>query len=184
MPAIMTNGVPMRFWNHREDREETAYLSTRRAGQDGLALRHHRGVYNEAESRLQRLGRDMRLVSLTVRDDMPLDELRAAAARQDDLSAELRVAEAALIEAADTLVRVALTDCHGEDEAARIMDCLCDRQVLQAVRMLEIGEEPKDFFDGRGTRPSAPGTGRVAATSGASSPRPATAPATSATPIS
>lgn len=184
MPAIMTHGIPMRFWNHREDREETVYLSTRRSGETGLQLAQLRDVYGQHETRMRQVGRDMRLLTLAVRDDMPIENLREAADQQDHLADELRGAERAMNATAEQLVRAALADCHGDDEATRILDCLSDRQIHQAVRMLEIGEEPKDFFDGRVTRPSAPGTGRPGATSGGSSPRPDTAAATSATPIS
>lgn len=184
MPAIMTHGIPMRFWNHREDREETVYLSTRRSGEAGQELRSLRHQYNACEARMRKIGRDMRLVTVGVRDDMPIEKLREAAAEQDNLQAQLLSVELSLDEIAHQLVRKALADCHGPDEAVRILDCLSDRQLHQAVRMLEIGEEPQDFFDGRGTRPSAPGTGRPGATSGGSSLRPATDAGTSATPIS
>lgn len=184
MPAIMTHGIPMRFWNHREDREETVYLSTRRSGEAGKHLAFLRLGYAAHDTRLRQVGRDMRLLTLGLRDDMPIDKLQEAAAQQDRLNDELRAVERALNKTAEDIVREALADCHGADEATRILDCLSDRQIHQAVRMLEIGEEPKDFFDGRGTRPSAPGTGRPGATSGGSSPRPDTPEATSPTPIS
>ena len=184
MPAIMTHGIPMRFWNHREDREETVYLSTRRSGKTGQELLGLRHQYNACDARLRRIGRDMRLVSVAVRDDMPIENLREAADQQDNLQEQLLGVESSLDAIAQQIVRAALADCHGADEAVRILDCLSDRQIHQAVRMMEIGEEPKDFFDGRGTRPSAPGTGPAGAGSGGCSSRPATAAATSATPIS
>ena len=178
MPAILTHGIPMRFWNRREDREETVYLSTRRSGQEGHRLIGLRREYGAREARIRTIGRDLQLITVAVRDDMPVEQLRKAAAEQDALVEQLRGVEESMESIAVQLAHAALADCHGEDEAERIMDCLCDRQIHQTVRMLELGEEPKDFFDGRGTRSSVPGTGPDAGTSVGSSSVPATAPAT------
>ncbi|MDD5705434.1 MAG: hypothetical protein PHR35_05880 [Kiritimatiellae bacterium] len=182
MPAIMTHGIPMRFWNHREEREETVYLATLRSGPIGKDLRDRRRRHAQLAGQARRVGRDMQLVAASLRDDTPANELRNLATEQDALMTELRDIERELLETAEQIVAQALELCHGPDEATRIMDCLCDRQIEQAVRMLDLGEAPADFFDGRGTRSNAPGTGPAAATSGASSLKPATAGATLATP--
>ena len=184
MPAIMTHGIPMRFWNHREEREETVYLATLRSGAGGQRLRELRREHDRLATRVRRGGRDLPLISAAIREDMTPEKLRDSATEQDVLVDELRTLDNSLQETAADLVKSALTLCHGADEAERVLDCLSDRQVEQAVRMLDLGCEPADFFDGRAIRSTAPGTGPGGATSGGCSSRPATAAAISPTPIS
>jgi hypothetical protein len=178
--AITTtaNGVPMRFFNQRLQDEETVYLATTRTGELGEKLRAARGAWHDAQEKIRRVLRDAVLLSQGVSDATPVETLRELAARQDLLNAEAARLGTVAEEAAELHAMLALEACHGADEARRIMDCLTDRQVQQCIRLVELGEEPADFFDGRAIRPSGAGTGLAAVTSGGTSLPPGTGAAT------
>lgn len=172
------NGIPLRIW--RDAAWETVYLSTRRSGETGCAIAQARAEFR-AQSRLAaREAKLAAIVGAAARDDDPLERLMELSARQDQHMADHERLDQAAMDAAREAARLALADCHGADEAARILDCLSDGHLRRIMRVLDVGEAPDDFFGHRGTPPSASGTGRAAATTAASSP-PSAAPSTTPT---
>lgn len=167
-------GIPVEI--DRSGKDETVYLSTRRSGERGQALRQAIRNYRDAERAAAKLQARMGLITLSV-SKIPDDAagfdaaLGKLADEMDRLSDQAAAAKDAALEQAAAAVALALEDNHGDD-AAEIMDCLTDRQIIQMIGIIETGETPEDFFPSRATRPSASTISPSAGAPGAHSSKP------------
>lgn len=173
-------GVPLRIY--RDGQFETVYLGTPRTGEHAVALRARKDAFYAATGRHQSaLKLTMALASSKALEACrDAEAMVALSARQDEAIANARAAEREALQAAEDAVRIALTFCQGPDEAARILDCLNDSQILACMPIMSGAEQPEDFFGSAGAviRSGANGTGPGSATSPASSaPAPVEFPA-------
>lgn len=154
--------IGVRIEIFRDDKPETVYLSTVRTGMEGEAI-----ATAKRECRAAKLAQAQMLPRVAfvtdkaerVPKDAPdrTEQLGALASEQDALIELLGAAQDREERAALAVTRLALEANYGAKEAARILDCMTDRQIGQCVGILETGETPADFFPSRATRPSGNG---------------------------
>lgn len=153
-------GIPVTI--QRDGKPEKIYLSTRRSGAAGAAMREAKENYYAAQQRAANaLARVVAAVSLAESQPARLEEVLA---KQEKDSAEALTEKTAALNHAEVLVGLALKENHGPDTDA-IMDLLTDKQIMRLVTVIETGDVPSDFFGG-------PGPGRNASSSGQPAPAP------------
>lgn len=179
-------GIPVSIV--RDGKDETIYLSTRRSGPAGQAMRDAKRRYNDACLQIAKGTTKLSLLMVRVKqipddaDPASPEELRRAGRLAEDLQAlcadadkisdELQSARQAVQDAAEDLIGLAIRDNHGPETEA-ILDCLSDAQIQTLVKVIESGEPPEDFFIYRATPPSASTILPSAGAPGAPSSKPA-----------
>ena len=156
------NGVGVRI--HRDHNEETIYLSTRRSGARGAEIASLKKELHIKESQVSMI---LAKIQGIIVKAQAIDNGKIELGKLDDLFAE----QSQLIEKsgalaneilalAEKIVSEALLENYGPEETPRILDCLSDKQVRMCVTAIELGEEPKDFFQSRATPPNASTTSK------------------------
>jgi len=168
-------GIPVNII--RNGKDETIYLSTRRSGVIGQAMRDAKRRYNTACLQIAKNTTKLNLLMVRVQKipdeaDHLAGDLQTLCADADKISDALQVARETAQEAAEELITAAIGDNHGPETEA-ILDCLSDAQIQTLVKVIESGEPPEDFFQYRAIPPSANSISPSADAPGAPSSTPA-----------
>lgn len=165
------NGIPIRI--RRDGEQETVYLSTARSGEAGETIRqakHAAGAAMRAvfatETQISIL---LQKADRADKNGAPIEDVEKLAAEMTALAESAAAAREAALAACEKLWLACLWPNHGPDSVG-ILDCLGDAQARAILKIIEIAEEPKDFFPLNAPPPSASSTGPGAgSTSGSSS---------------
>jgi len=153
------NGIPVRVV--RDAGPETVYLSCARTGEAGEKLqtlkRQCRALARKQFDLVRRVPLTIGKAEELQKSGAPIADFEALLADQHQIIECLASVSEEHLAQCQTLWLAALRPNHGAD-AENILDCLSDEQILKAVRILEQGECPADFFPSREPLKNASGT--------------------------
>ena len=174
-------GIPVTIT--RNEDEAIIYLSTRRSGAAGKAMKSLKHRFHQAIHAASKANSRVFLImtkaeGLDAEAEDYADVVAELHEKQTDAAASALKWKEEALEHAEDLVRRSLKENHGPD-TTDIMDCLTDKQLQQMVTIIETGDTPEDFFPSNGTRPKQSTTLPLGDTPGESSAEQDTAEPTS-----
>lgn len=135
------------------ERREKFYLSTRRTGEGGEALRKAKRKFREAKRKITSIGLKLGFIERQAQEEgQPPATLERMLERIQQLVDDSATASEEAQAAAEKVVRLALRENHG-DQTDEILNSLTDAQVVECVSIIETGEVPEDFFPRTATPP-------------------------------
>ena len=172
-------GIPFTLMREPEANlgvEKTIYLSTRRSGESGMQMSEARKAYRRFQNQSVRAAHRCMFLSRQVSETATDSSDYARLVKEtDDAMAEAATAEEGAVTEAERLIRISLTENYGEKTAADILDVCSDDDLHAMAKTLQMGEQPKDFFQKataqqKSTPTLPPGATPSASSSGQDSP--------------
>lgn len=145
------------------------YFATRRFGKDGDDMSVARDDFHRAQIAMsQKLQRIAMLAHksqhVSAKSNNGMEQLMKIADQQNEASTELVEIRSLHIKSATEYVRHSLTENYGPEGAQHYMSQMTDKQIIEAVSVIETGEVPEDFFESPATRQkssdTSPGSGQ------------------------
>lgn len=139
-------GIPYRILRHGDDgpEDKMVYLSTRRSGEAGAAMKNAKRDFQEHEFATAKAAQKYAAADRSEQKDEE---------RLGKLLDEIREQGEAANDAAEKLIRLSLTENYGRENAEAILDKLTTKDIRAMVTVIETGELPKDFFESAGAPP-------------------------------